>query len=812
MLGSYSSCLSCGKAELRRNVSNRTTQCTDCRTVLEERCSDLMEYCAWTDTEEVHCVVAPDFLSKDLIDEDIEEDPYCTRGFVTAFRMLSPMRDPAYLATARTFSGDLAEMERLIGDALYGGYVGYNGRQPGMAREGSDSDKKVRVKTEVQGWRNGDIESDGKDEQFSEGKTGSFGNAQGTLSGGDARHTVVAYFQVLELSGLLEIPKEISEFAVRIFRHTASRTSLRNRNVEALATASLVCAVERTRYLPGGAESGPDVKPSDIAKVAGLTEKEVARYLKLVNTAMQRQRPETSASIAVHMPSFCRRLGLPESVQLCAVGIAEKVLKKNICSRRNPMSISAAAIYLACQLEDKKKTQQEICKVTRLTEVTLRKVNKELARNINDIIPDGYQPKVDPLKTVPNSVKSEATQCELFRDGPTRPVDRLDAFRVSGTWGREGDGHGKSSTAKKLAKSARGPPIVGEGPSKQQTHGAPGLHAGDSDASGENPSAHSSQNVGAGSAPSENPARAGTDSLSAKHRTGRTQDSGVGSAVTSNNAEAKQSQADVVSAASSAEGTASGLSAMPGSQGMAVMSGMQGMQGMPGMPGMSGMPGMPGMPGAAAAMQNMAGMQMMHGMQGMPGMQGMGAMPGMGPMAGMPGISGMPGMPQASGQQSKAQGGGTEQQASFAYFGFPPMFTPFFMPPPPLPPPLPNVSSDETESSKKNAAPAETSSKSTGNTSVPPGYPAGMMSPWMFPFAPAGMSFPGFAPTSQQAVQNASQAPQAQTDVPTAGDPKTARNREAVRGSEVNESENPTDHGTGTLEERTESKPAAEES
>ncbi|CAN7108319.1 unnamed protein product [Brassica rapa subsp. narinosa] len=55
---------------------------------------------------------------------------------------------------------------------------------------------------------------------------------------------------------------------------------------------------------------------------------------------------------------------------------------KCFCTRRNPISISAAAIYLACQLEDKRKTQAEICKITGLTEVTLRKVYKELLREL----------------------------------------------------------------------------------------------------------------------------------------------------------------------------------------------------------------------------------------------------------------------------------------------------------------------------------------------------------------------------------------------------------------------------------------------
>jgi transcription initiation factor TFIIB len=77
------------------------------------------------------------------------------------------------------------------------------------------------------------------------------------------------------------------------------------------------------------------------------------------------------------------------------------VVNKCFCTRRNPISISAAAIYLACQLEDKRKTQAEICKVTGLTEVTLRKVYKELLENWDDLLPPGYTPATPPEKAFP---------------------------------------------------------------------------------------------------------------------------------------------------------------------------------------------------------------------------------------------------------------------------------------------------------------------------------------------------------------------------------------------------------------------------
>lgn len=79
------------------------------------------------------------------------------------------------------------------------------------------------------------------------------------------------------------------------------------------------------------------------------------------------------------------------------------MINKCFCTRRNPISISAAAIYLACQLEDKRKTQAEICKVTGLTEVTLRKVYKELLENWDDLLPSNYIPAVPPEKAFPTT-------------------------------------------------------------------------------------------------------------------------------------------------------------------------------------------------------------------------------------------------------------------------------------------------------------------------------------------------------------------------------------------------------------------------
>ncbi|XP_023633949.1 plant-specific TFIIB-related protein 1 isoform X4 [Capsella rubella] len=166
--------------------------------------------------------------------------------------------------------------------------------------------------------------------------------------------------------------------------------------------------------------------------------KEIGKYIKILGEALQLSQPINSNSISVHMPRFCTLLQLNKSAQELATHIGEVVINKCFCTRRNPISISAAAIYLACQLEDKRKTQAEICKITGLTEVTLRKVYKELLENWDDLLPSNYTPAVPPEKAFPTTTISTTRSTTpravdppessfMDRDKPSvKPIDTCD--------------------------------------------------------------------------------------------------------------------------------------------------------------------------------------------------------------------------------------------------------------------------------------------------------------------------------------------------------------------------------------------------
>lgn len=200
--------------------------------------------------------------------------------------------------------------------------------------------------------------------------------------------------QIIDVASILGLDCDISDHAFQLFRDCCSATCLRNRSVEALATAALVQAIR---------EAQEPRTLQEISIAANVPQKEIGKYIKILGEALQLSQPINSNSISVHMPRFCTLLQLNKSAQELATHIGEVVINKCFCTRRNPISISAAAIYLACQLEDKRKTQAEICKVTGLTEVTLRKVYKELLENWDDLLPSNYTPAVPPEKAFPTT-------------------------------------------------------------------------------------------------------------------------------------------------------------------------------------------------------------------------------------------------------------------------------------------------------------------------------------------------------------------------------------------------------------------------
>lgn len=86
----------------------------------------------------------------------------------------------------------------------------------------------------------------------------------------------------------------------------------------------------------------------EICAVSKISKREIGRCFKLILKAL-----ETSVDLITtgdFMSRFCSNLGLPNMVQRAATHIARKAVELDIVPGRSPISVAAAAIYMASQV------------------------------------------------------------------------------------------------------------------------------------------------------------------------------------------------------------------------------------------------------------------------------------------------------------------------------------------------------------------------------------------------------------------------------------------------------------------------------
>ena len=86
----------------------------------------------------------------------------------------------------------------------------------------------------------------------------------------------------------------------------------------------------------------------EICAICSVAKKEIGRCFKLIIKKM-----ETSVNVitsADFMSRFCSSLSLPKNVQVAAVRIAQKAVDLDLVGGRSPLSLAAAAIYMASQV------------------------------------------------------------------------------------------------------------------------------------------------------------------------------------------------------------------------------------------------------------------------------------------------------------------------------------------------------------------------------------------------------------------------------------------------------------------------------
>ncbi|MHA1682089.1 MAG: transcription initiation factor IIB [Promethearchaeota archaeon] len=186
------------------------------------------------------------------------------------------------------------------------------------------------------------------------------------------RNLTFALSELDRMASALSLPKNLRETASKIYRSAVKNHLIRGRSIEGVAAASIyascrLCKIPRTLQ--------------EIAEVARVDKKEIGRCYRFISNKLRLNAGPTSP--VEYIPRFASGLKLSGKCQKKAREILYVATKKGLTSGRGPTGVAAAALYLASVMENERRTQRDIAKIAKVTEVTVRNRFKELLEKLH---------------------------------------------------------------------------------------------------------------------------------------------------------------------------------------------------------------------------------------------------------------------------------------------------------------------------------------------------------------------------------------------------------------------------------------------
>ncbi|KAK0178731.1 hypothetical protein PV327_007594 [Microctonus hyperodae] len=186
--------------------------------------------------------------------------------------------------------------------------------------------------------------------------------------------------EISAMADRINLPATIIDRTNILFKQVHDGKNLKGRANDAIASACLYIACR---------QEGVPRTFKEICAVSKISKKEIGRCFKLILKAL-----ETSVDLITtgdFMSRFCATLGLPNMVQRAATVIAKKAGEIDIVPGRSPISIAAAAIYMASQASDQKKSQKEIGDIAGVADVTIRQSYKLMYPHAAKLFPTDFK-------------------------------------------------------------------------------------------------------------------------------------------------------------------------------------------------------------------------------------------------------------------------------------------------------------------------------------------------------------------------------------------------------------------------------------
>ncbi len=184
--------------------------------------------------------------------------------------------------------------------------------------------------------------------------------------GSEKRRIMIAMSRLHSLLQQLNTKKQVKIEAETILLKSLKKIDVRGRSFEPLVAAVTYVAY-KVKKVPKSLD--------EISKVASISKKRINRCRGLLLNALEIK--TAPLDFSKYIPEISEKLDISRESQILASQLLKKAEKNGLDLGRKPIGLVAAALYLACQ-QNEKLTQNELASATNVTPPTLRARYKEL--------------------------------------------------------------------------------------------------------------------------------------------------------------------------------------------------------------------------------------------------------------------------------------------------------------------------------------------------------------------------------------------------------------------------------------------------
>lgn len=186
-----------------------------------------------------------------------------------------------------------------------------------------------------------------------------------------SRNLKSALMELKRIKSHLNLSDDVSETSVLLYKLALKQDLIKGRSVTGMMSASIYLACRK---------KGSAITLKDTAEVANITAKELGRCIRIY---LQNIKVSTSVTDPVTLVNrLAENLGLTMHTRKKAIDLLVEAKQKKLTIGKIPMSLAAAAVYIASIQTGERRTQQQIAIPARTTPVTIRNRFKELAKGL----------------------------------------------------------------------------------------------------------------------------------------------------------------------------------------------------------------------------------------------------------------------------------------------------------------------------------------------------------------------------------------------------------------------------------------------